>query len=78
MIEEALEVATDPDYRFELAIQLSKLDIAQVTNSGQFDQDISIFQDINCPFFKLPTMFMWKSSFPVTHFFLLFLLTGNC
>ncbi|XP_059285920.1 coatomer subunit beta'-2-like [Lycium ferocissimum] len=29
MIEEALEVATDPDYRFELAIQLGKLDIAQ-------------------------------------------------
>ncbi|KAE8680785.1 Coatomer subunit beta'-2 [Hibiscus syriacus] len=29
MVEEALEVATDPDYRFELAIQLGKLDIAQ-------------------------------------------------
>ncbi|XP_024979157.1 coatomer subunit beta'-1-like [Cynara cardunculus var. scolymus] len=29
MIEEALEVATDPDYRFELAIQLGKLDIAK-------------------------------------------------
>lgn len=30
MMEDALEVATDPDYRFELAIQLGKLDIAQV------------------------------------------------
>lgn len=30
MIEEALEVATDPDYRFGLAIQLGKLDIAKV------------------------------------------------
>lgn len=30
MIEDALEVATDPDYRFELAIQLGKLDIAKV------------------------------------------------
>lgn len=30
MIEEALEVATDPDYRFELAIQLGKLEIAKV------------------------------------------------
>lgn len=30
MIEEALEVATDPDYRFELAIQLGRLDVAQV------------------------------------------------
>lgn len=30
MIEEALEVATDPDYRFELAIQLGKLEVAQV------------------------------------------------
>lgn len=31
MIEEALEVATDPDYRFELAIQLGKLEIAKVS-----------------------------------------------
>ncbi|CAI9276255.1 unnamed protein product [Lactuca saligna] len=29
-VEEALEVATDPDYRFELVIQLGKLDIAKV------------------------------------------------
>uniref|UniRef100_A0A803NZY7 Coatomer subunit beta' n=1 Tax=Cannabis sativa TaxID=3483 RepID=A0A803NZY7_CANSA len=29
MVEEALEVATDPDYRFDLAIQLSRLDIAK-------------------------------------------------
>ncbi|KAJ1404091.1 WD40/YVTN repeat-like-containing domain superfamily [Sesbania bispinosa] len=29
MIEDALEVATDPDYRFDLAIQLGKLDIAK-------------------------------------------------
>ncbi|KAG7594967.1 WD40 repeat [Arabidopsis thaliana x Arabidopsis arenosa] len=29
MIEEALEIATDPDYRFELAIQLGRLEIAQ-------------------------------------------------
>ncbi|GAA0140697.1 vesicle coat protein [Lithospermum erythrorhizon] len=29
MVEEALEVATDPDYRFDLAIQLGKLDIAK-------------------------------------------------
>ncbi|GMH15955.1 hypothetical protein Nepgr_017796 [Nepenthes gracilis] len=28
MIEDALEVATDPDYRFELAIQLGKLEVA--------------------------------------------------
>lgn len=26
--EEALEIATDPDYRFELAVQLGKLDAA--------------------------------------------------
>ena len=31
MIEEALEVATDPDYRFELAIQLGRLEAAQVS-----------------------------------------------
>ncbi|KAL6580086.1 hypothetical protein OROMI_008110 [Orobanche minor] len=29
MIEDALEVATDPDYRFELAINLGKLEIAK-------------------------------------------------
>ncbi|XP_076911658.1 coatomer subunit beta'-2-like [Bidens hawaiensis] len=29
MTEEALEVSTDPDYRFELAIQLGKLEIAK-------------------------------------------------
>ncbi|CAH8386008.1 unnamed protein product [Eruca vesicaria subsp. sativa] len=29
MTEEALEIATDPDYRFELAIQLGRLEIAQ-------------------------------------------------
>lgn len=30
MIEDALEIATDPDYKFELAIQLGRLEIAQV------------------------------------------------
>jgi len=30
MIEDALEVATDPDYRFELAIQLGRLEAAKV------------------------------------------------
>lgn len=29
MVEDALNVATDPDYRFELAIQLGRLDIAK-------------------------------------------------
>ncbi|KAG2729137.1 hypothetical protein I3760_01G235700 [Carya illinoinensis] len=29
MIEDALEVATDPDYRFELAIQLGRLEVAK-------------------------------------------------
>lgn len=31
MIEEALEVATDPDYRFELAIQLGRLEVAKAS-----------------------------------------------
>ena len=30
MIEDALDIATDPDYRFELAIQLGRLEVAQV------------------------------------------------
>ena len=36
MIEDALEVATDPDYRFELAIQLGKLEIAKVNGVNFF------------------------------------------
>ena len=34
MVAEALEVATDPDYRFELAIQLGKLEAAKVYGTG--------------------------------------------
>lgn len=30
MFEDALEIATDPDYRFDLAIQLGRLEIAKV------------------------------------------------
>lgn len=30
MLEDALEVATDPDYKFDLAIQLGRLGIAKV------------------------------------------------
>lgn len=33
MIEEALEVATDPEYRFELAIQLGRLEVAKVKST---------------------------------------------
>lgn len=33
MTEDALEVATDPDYRFELAIQLGRLEVAKVSLS---------------------------------------------
>ncbi|KAL6522462.1 hypothetical protein OROMI_031617 [Orobanche minor] len=36
MIEDALEVATDPDYRFKLAINLGKLEIAKdIATSAQ-------------------------------------------
>ena len=35
MIEDALKVATDPDYRFDLAIQLGKLDVAKVCDRGR-------------------------------------------
>ncbi|KAL0319214.1 UNVERIFIED_CONTAM: Coatomer subunit beta'-2 [Sesamum angustifolium] len=34
MVEDALEVATDPDYRFELAIQLGKLEVAKEIAMG--------------------------------------------
>jgi coatomer subunit beta' len=30
MLEEALEIATDPDYRFDIAVQLGKLEVAKV------------------------------------------------
>lgn len=33
MVAEALEVATDPDYRFELAIQLGRLEVAKVSGA---------------------------------------------
>jgi len=33
MIEDALEVATDPEYRFDLAIQLGRLEVAKVSSS---------------------------------------------
>lgn len=36
MVDEALDVATDPDYRFELAIQLGRLEIAKVSASDFF------------------------------------------
>lgn len=32
MLEDALEVATDPDFKFDLAVQLGKLDVAKVIN----------------------------------------------
>ena len=41
MVEDALEVATDPDYRFELAIQLGKLEIAQVLTADLSEQELS-------------------------------------
>ncbi|KAL6954259.1 hypothetical protein U1Q18_006639 [Sarracenia purpurea var. burkii] len=34
MVEDALEVATDPDYRFDLAIQLGKLEVAKEIATG--------------------------------------------
>lgn len=30
MIEEALAIVTDPDYKFELAVQLGRLEVAKV------------------------------------------------
>lgn len=32
MIEDAIEVATDPEYRFDLAIQLGRLEVAKVNS----------------------------------------------
>lgn len=45
MVEEALEVATEPDYRFDLAIQLGKLEIAKVgaPNFNACGLDLHIF-----------------------------------
>lgn len=42
MIEDALEVATDPDYRFELAMQLGRLEVAKV-NSVYVCVDICMY-----------------------------------
>ncbi|WJZ82843.1 hypothetical protein VitviT2T_002568 [Vitis vinifera] len=48
MLEDALEVATDPDYRFDLAIQLSRLGTAKVC------QSTSQIRDIDHLFLELP------------------------
>jgi hypothetical protein len=33
MLEEALEIATDANYKFDLAVQLGKLEVAKVQNN---------------------------------------------
>lgn len=40
MVEEALEVVTDPDYRFDLAIQLSRLNIAKINPCVNVSKEI--------------------------------------
>lgn len=35
-LDEALEIATDSDYKFDLAVQLGKLEIAQVNHCIPF------------------------------------------
>jgi len=51
-IEDALRIATDPDYKFELAVQLNKLDIAKVR--GPYTQTsftpMSATSAISCTF----------------------------
>jgi len=58
MVEEALEVATEPDYRFDLAIQLGKLDIAKVgdPNFNACGLNFHIFF-LTCLFLKNHMMF---------------------
>lgn len=34
MLDDALEVATDPNYRFDLAVQLGRLEVAKVCISN--------------------------------------------
>jgi len=41
MIEDALEVATDPEYRFDLAIQLGRLEVAKVSSSVSQEGNIT-------------------------------------
>ncbi|RRT51018.1 hypothetical protein BHE74_00025531 [Ensete ventricosum] len=38
MLEDALEVATDPDYRFDLAVQLGRLEIAKAMEEIGVDE----------------------------------------
>lgn len=56
MVEEALEVATDPDYRFDLAIQLGRLDIAKVNPHDFFSEDISYHGEFIYLFILLTSM----------------------
>lgn len=79
MIEEALEVATEPDYRFELAIQLGKLDIAKVITAALFKLELSTYllSILNCALLSFLFCIL-KCYFPITECFLLFLCLGNC
>ena len=53
MIKDTLEVATDPDYRFELAIQLGRLEIAKVSAF----EELHIPRNIVCPLDYYPFIF---------------------
>lgn len=69
MTEDALEIATDPDYRFELAIQLGKLEIAKVLTADLCEQEYSLSLYLFLPFQNI--MFLYQSA-------LLFISSGNC
>lgn len=50
MQEDALEVATDPNYKFDLAIQLGKLDVAKVGFLRSFAINNIMFQMLHTVF----------------------------
>jgi len=60
MPEDALEVATDPNYRFDLAVQLERLDTAKVFYSDYSTQ---------IPCFRFPLLlifvFSWSQWFSI-------------
>lgn len=65
MIDDALEVATDPDYRFDLAMQLGSLEIAKV--SGKNFNPLANVSSHYERFWILPLISFVGVDLPLTH-----------
>jgi coatomer subunit beta' len=58
MLEEALEIATDADYKFDLAVQLGKLEIAKVHSVF-----LSLYREHCCNVFDAAKLLNFRTLF---------------